>query len=197
MGRSNMDLVTGLNNKSYKNIIAENYLCVPAVLETVLKSEDILDIDKYTIANYFGVVLPQGIVYPQVKNCSHSDVPKQQGIILKNDSINKFFKDKKIPLHEQYTKLNLIDKDFFTDFIFDTLFSEKHIICGYEYHTLYGSTGDYAGHVSIIVNVDVNNDIVYLLDPGPKNSGLKTVSAYNLYHAIFEAKDGIWIISNV
>lgn len=194
-GRSNMDFVTGLNDKKYKNIIAENYLCVPAVLETILKSDNVLEIDKYMIANYFGVILPSDVVYPQVKNYSHSDNPKQQGIILKYDSINDFFRDNKIPLHEQYTKINLIDRDFFSDYIFDVLTSRKHIICGYEYHSLYGSTGDYAGHVSIIVNVDVNKDVVYLLDPGPRTPGLKMISAYNLYHAILEAKDGLWVIS--
>ncbi|MDE5757775.1 MAG: hypothetical protein K2H85_04095 [Allobaculum sp.] len=179
-----MDFIVGLNRKNYKNIIAENYLCVPAVLETILRSDDILGIDKYMIANYFGIVLPPEIVYSQVKNCSHSDDTKQQGVILKYDSINNFFKDNKIPLHEQYAKINLIHKDFFTDYIFDILTSRKHIICGYEFHTLYGSTGDYAGHVSIIINVGVNKDDVYLLDPEPKNPGLKMISALNLDHAI-------------
>lgn len=190
-----MDFVSGLNNKSYKNIIAENYLCVPAVLETILKSEDVLEIDKYMIANYFGVVLPPEVVYPQVLNYSHSEDSKEQGIILKHDSINNFFKDNKIPMNELYVRINFIDRDFFADYIYDQLISGKHIVCGYEYHTLYKNIGKYSGHVSVITDVDVKKDVLYLLDPGPKNPGLKTFLAQDLYCAISKAKDGLWIIS--
>ena len=191
-----MDIIIGLNKKEYSNIVAENYLCVPAVLETILKADGFLEIDMYEIANYFGVVLPNDISYSKLTNYSHSDNTKKQGIILNNDSINSFFINYKISLREKYVRINTIDKDFFSDFVNDVLASGKHIICGFEYHNLYGSVGDYSGHVSIIINVDLNKECMFLLDPGPKKPGVKKVSAHSLYSAISAAKDGLWIISN-
>lgn len=192
-----MYCVLGLNNKKYENLVADNYLCVPTVLEIILKSENVPNFDKYMIANYFGVVLPQQVVYSQISNYSHSEDSIHQGITLKRDSINNFFKKNNIPLKEHFVWIKYIDRDFFSDFIYENLISGKHIICGYEYNTLYKKTGKYAGHVSIITTADPNKDVLCLLDPGPNSPGLKTISAQDLYYAILRAKDGLWVISNI
>lgn len=190
-----MDNIIGLNKKQYYNTIAENYLCVPSVMETIFKSEGIYSIDKYLIANFFGIILPSGLEYPQITNFSHSDNSKEQGIILKMNSINDMFNHFSISLKEHYVPIRQIDVDFFSDYVFEVLTSNKHIVCGFEYNALYSKKGDYTGHVSIIVNVDINENKIYLLDPGPKNHGVKKVDMYDLYKAIHLANDGLWIIS--
>ena len=190
-----MDLIIGKNKKKYINTIAENYLCVPAVLETILESENIHSLNMYSIADYFGVVLPCNITYPMINNVSHSSKSKELGITLKYDSINTFFADFNIPLCEQYIGINMIHRDFFVDYVSDILSSGKHIICGFEYHSLYNTIGEYTGHVSIIVDADVSKETINILDPGPKEPGQKTILAESLYRAVSFAKDGLWVIS--
>lgn len=188
-----MEDIEGANGKIYKPITAKNYLCVPYVIRMVLCSEK-YDISIEEIANYFGVVLPPGIYYNQINNYCYSDDSHIQGITIKQNSINDFFHFHKLPLVEEYIRINHINKDFFTDCINDLLLQGNHIICGYEYHSLQKEKDEYAGHVSLIINVNTHYDSVVLLDPGPKDAGCKTVDAYDLYNAISLAKDGLWTI---
>lgn len=190
-----MNSIVGLNKKIYINTLAENYLCVPAVLETIIKSESINGINKYDLANFLGVVLPSGLKYPQITNFSYDESTQNLGVKLTYNSINNLFDFYGIPLVEHYVKINIIDKDFFVDYLNDVLLSGKHIVCGFEYHSLYKQIGDYSGHVSIIFNVDENSETVYLLDPGPRGAGIKAVKTYDLYQAISKAQDGLWIMS--
>ena len=190
-----MNGIVGLNKKIYINTVAENYLCVPAVLETVIKSEGIKEIGKYDLANFFGVVLPNGLEYPQITNFSHSGSAQSLGVNLKYNSINALFEFYNIPLVEEYVKINFIDRDFFADYLYDVLIAGKHVVCGFEYHSLYKLTGEYSGHVSIVFDADKTSDTVHLIDPGPRDAGIKTVKTYDLYQAISKAKDGLWIIS--
>ena len=193
-----MKEIIGLNGKKYDNTIAENYFCVPAVLETVIKSEGYHNIDKYSIAEYFGVTLPShhGSL---IKNINYSDKAEELGIVLKTDSINKFFNSFNIALIENYVKYSIVDRDFFVDFIRDVLLSGKHIICGFEYYSLYDKTNsttkDYAGHVSIVFNVDLEKNTIFLLDPGPRLPGVHAVLSDDLYYSISKANDGLWVIS--
>lgn len=190
-----MESIIGLNKKQYELVVAENYLCVPAVLETLLKSEGHRDIDKYRIANYLGVVLPPSVHYPQVINCTFSAASNLQGIKICRDTLNCFFSAFDLPLHEEYLNVRMIGHDLFSEYIFDILSSGKHIICGYEYFSLHGLSGKYVGHVSMIVNLNLRSERIALLNPGPKEPGFEIVSSYMLYRAISIAKDGLWVIS--
>lgn len=192
------DLQKSRNGKIYNNVIAENYLCVPAVLETILNSEGNFQINKYIIADYLGVILPKSINYPQIHNVSYATDTKDFGVKLKQNSINELFKHFEIPLEEKYASILQIDRDFFTDYIIGILEEKCHIVCGFEYNSLYHKERrEYVGHVSIIVDADSINETVVLLDPGPLGEGFKKVDSYELYKSINCAHDGLWVIKSI
>ena len=43
-----------------KNVIAENYLCFPALLEMIINDAFDMNISQFEIAEYFGIVVPCG-----------------------------------------------------------------------------------------------------------------------------------------
>lgn len=185
----------GLNQKKYTLVIAELYLCVPAALESIIKSEGYQEYDMYRIANTLGVMLPPLIRYPQVYRYKYTTDPSLYGTVIRKDTINHLFFEYNLPLCEQYTRITTIGRDLFSSYLFDVLSSGKHIICGYEYHTLHESLECCARHVSIITDVDPISEYITLLDPGPNNAGSVFVSSNVLYRAISNAKDGLWVIS--
>lgn len=192
-----MTNVTGKNGKLYINTIAENYLCVPAVMETIIRADNYTSINKYDIANYLGIVLPNGISYPQINNFTISNDSKELGVKLKQNTINDLFTHFGIALHENYESISLFDRDFFADSLADLLSKGMHIVCGFDYNFLYNLGDEYVGHVSIVLDSNPANDEVFLLDPGPKGHGIKRVNALSLYSAINKAKDGLWLIKKV
>lgn len=189
-----MKKIYSINNKTYVCKKSENYLCVPSVLEYIIHSEGYSTINKYDIANYFGVGFPKEEICDEVYNYRISTDSYEFGVVLERDSINNMFSFFRIPLMETYVKLLSVERDFVLDFLNDTLREGKHIICGYDYNAIYKIDDKYIGHVSLIYNVNIEKECISLIDPGPVGFGVKHINIDVLYNAIYSAKDGFWVI---
>ncbi|MGB3478560.1 MAG: hypothetical protein WBB67_05315 [bacterium] len=178
----------------YKIIKAKPFLCLAALLEIMIKSSiKKSQISQKEIGRFFGIWVPEGYK-GNVKKTHITNTPNEWGIIVKNDIINKFFKTFKIPMREEFISIyNLQDWEF-EDKIRELLIRGNHIICGYNYGSLYGDKQKRSGHVSLISKISKDGKYVEILDPGPDNHGYKKVRTYDLYIAIHKKKDGIWSI---
>ena len=186
--------VVGKNR--YQIIPADNFLCVAAVLHMIINSSVQKDINQNDIAEYFGVWAPNDYCL-SVDNVYRTDDPNLWGIIINDNKINEFFKSYHISLRERYIPINTIPEFSFEDEIKTLLLKGYHIICGYNYNYLH-SMGDnkMCGHVSIITEV-LDDQYITLIDPGPKEPGVKTVKSYDLYCAIRNREGGIWEVSSI
>jgi hypothetical protein len=125
-----------------------------------------------------------------------TDNPNEYGIKLEKDTINEFFKHFDIPLSEKYVSIFQYEDWSFDDAISDFLKTDNHIVCGFSYSLLYNEKANIdVGHVSIITAKNYSE--IELLDPGPKNPGIKHIDSENLYSAIKRKRDGLWLISSV
>lgn len=169
--------------KSIKIVVAKKEYCIPAVLEMVLNIYDIKSLNQDDIASQFTI------------NSSQNTPEEEWGIVLDNNSINNFFERNDIPLVENFISINQIYDEYdFVDRVKKELLNSV-IICGYNYSYLYGNKDRNFSHVSIILDISDDCKSVYILDPGPKESGFKWVDLYDLYLAIKNRKDGLWCIS--
>lgn len=183
--------------KKYKLQLARNFLCVPAVLETICLAEG-YNIKQSDIADFFGINLPLDCKkdYQDLQNIHIVDDSRYWGIVLSYDSINCFFQHFQIKLYEKYIPINTISEENFDDKLTQLMQTTPHIVCGFRYTALYnGNPGDY-GHVSIICDIDRKGKIT-LLDPGPKDAGYKIVDADALHYAIKMHRDGLWCIKHL
>ncbi len=159
-------------------VIAKPYCCVPAALEIALR--------------YYGYdSWPQGRLAKELMtNLDPTALEENRGTDLRGNKLNIFFERNNINLRENYTHINLFLDEFdMLDYLVDTL-DENVILCGYDYYSLFDTGEGCARHVSIIVNINVENRSIQLLDPGPKDYGQKWVDAAKLFDAIRKAKDG-------
>ncbi len=171
------------NYNLYEQVIAKRNMCVPAVLQMVLKRFGIV-MDQTSISEQLGIV-------PD----NDSNNPKIWGTHIYDNTLNDFFQNNSICLRENYIPINhFMDSVFLLDKLNELLPKETAIICGYNYSWLFGDKEDVFQHVSIIIDVNEDKNEVVLLDPGPKDYGVKSVSADKLYDAIREAHDGLWCI---
>ena len=177
-------------------IVAKPYLCVPAILETTLKYYGIFNFDQEKIASNFEIFVPPN--FNSRKPYYHETIDSNKwGIVLKDYSINTFFRNNSIPLRETFISIYTIYDEFnMKDLIEEMLKIDSVMICGYNYSAVFGENDSDIGHVSIIKGLKKGYEDIILLDPGPKNPGLKSVNSYDLYNAIKRKKDGICIISS-
>lgn len=165
-------------------VVSEPNWCVPATLEMVLKHHGIDTFSQHEIAKQLDIV-----------SASDEVEHKRWGAQIKENTLNDFFVANMIPLHEEFIPIwHFMDDYFMAEKIQELLKSNISIVCGYNYTWLYGNKEDTFQHVSIIVNVLLQNDQICLLDPGPKNAGYKTVKSEDLFYAIRAARDGLWCI---
>lgn len=167
-----------------KIVVAKPNWCVPAVLEMVLRHYGISDYTQYSIAEQLNIV-----------PASDDIVATKWGAQIGNNTLNDFFGRNGIKLREDFHSIHLyMDEVFFADEIKTLLAKGITIVCGYSYTWLFGNREDSFGHVSIIVGISGDMQSIYLLDPGPKNAGYKSVSAQDLFYAIKARNDGLWCI---
>jgi len=180
--------------RKYEIIVSDRYCCVGAALEAVLKSHGYCAIDQYDIVNEFGLVVPiDAQVSKKIKNKHHSKHPIEWGVKLKKDSINDLFVKYKVGLYEEYLSIFTINDYQVVGLLRDKII-KSDIIFGFDYgqlHKCEESKG--VGHVGIILEVE--NNIVYYLDPGPEGSGIRNANVDDLYTAIKSKSDGFWLIS--
>ncbi len=184
--------------KSYYNysvIQAKPYLCVAASLEMILKASLGSCMNQESIANYFGLCIPydKAEFFTDLKNITYSDEPSNWGITVKKNGLNGFFQNFSIPLKEIYIPISTLNDFSFEKEIERNLIERNHIICGYNYSSLY-KNNENVGHVSIITGL-TDDGTIYLLDPGPKENGIKKINSYDLFIAIKRKNDGLWIIT--
>jgi hypothetical protein len=177
-------------------IESENFLCLPSVLEIILFENNIDHINRYDIANYFGVVVPYnyGKLPAQVFNIVYSNDENKLGILIRNNSINDFFCHFELPFVETYYPINLIAEYDFCEFVNRLLQKQNYVVCGVPSDYLESKSKSKIGHLLLIYDTYIKQDKVDVFDPGPKNFGCKTISAMDLHYSIKIKNDGIWAI---
>jgi len=180
--------------RKYTNTIARSHFCVPAILCTVMHNEG-YEISQEIIAEMIGITVPTNDdqIISDIHNISYSDNDIEWGVKLKNDSINNLFSKLNVKLHETYLPINTISEERFLDVLFSHLTLGEHIVFGFNYSSLYSLPAANYGHVSLVCDIEKNEKVI-LLDPGPKEAGIKTVLADDLYIAIKNRTDGLWCI---
>lgn len=164
-------------------VVAKPDYCVPAVLQMVLEHYGIL-MSQDEIANSLNII----------KSDEDGD-PNKWGAQIGINTFNEFFTEKNIALEEETIKSShIFDTDDFCDEIEKRISKKESIICGYTYTWLFGEKDDVFKHVSIIVDINISEEKIVLIDPGPKDPGVKEVDAYRLFQAMKQAKAGLWII---
>lgn len=165
-------------------VIAKPDYCVPAVLEMVLKHYNISNITQDDIAAQF-----------TINQSIYESNPDLWGIIIEKNTINEFFRKNNFSLVEEFISINsYLDEYFMAEKIAQLLSEKFTVICGYNYSWLFGNRDNTFGHVSIITEITPNYDKVKIIDPGPKNPGIKWIDTYSLYCAIKAKRDGLWCI---
>lgn len=175
----------------YKLVIAKPFQCIPACLEMIVQTMNI-EINQSQIAEYFGLMVDENY-HGSIANVKYTSDSNQLGIILQNDSVNKFFRDFMLPFKEEYLPIEKLSDWELMDTIMKELLLGSNLMCGYSYGILnIQEELDEIGHVSIIIGID--KEKIALLDPGPSDSGIKTYQFISLYKAIHKKKDGLWVI---
>ena len=178
----------------YKQIVANDFLCIPACMEMILCSHS-YNITQNEIAEYFGVNVSPDYTGP-IKNIIHTSDINKLGIVLNNDSINLFFNKFNLPFKEEYISIKLLQDWMFEEIIAKKIALGNHLIFGFSFGALYNDkTKSEIGHVSIIESIE--NENLTIIDPGPLNAGKKQVDIFNIFRAIHMKDDGLWIISKL
>lgn len=81
-----------------KHIIGENYLCFYSLMEMILDDLGYVEWNQFSLANQFGVVLPNNYVISGVKNVKISNDERMYGAHIDCRKINEFMETFKIPL---------------------------------------------------------------------------------------------------
>lgn len=175
-------------------VIAENYLCFYAIIETVLSDIGVNKFSQYDLANEFGVVLPYGHSIPNVYNVIFSDEIYYLGAHVNEQKINSFFKSNEIELKISYIPENpYIDYDYdkFDCFITE---SNKYYIYYYSYGSLYHEAKNYnVGHVSLLLNCP-SLERLEIYDPGPRLAGAKTIRRISMHDAMEDIRGGVYVV---
>lgn len=175
----------------YELIEAKPFLCVGASIEMILRSEGICIYDQVDISERLGVNIPPEDE-SSLLNVTRTIDKNRWGTVIENGVLNRLFEEISVPLYENYIHISTIHEAEFAVTLAKQITTGHHIICGFDYGVLFRDKQSTVGHVAIITAVS-NEGNVELLDPGPDDSGIKTVNADLLYDAIRSKKDGLWI----
>lgn len=177
-----------------KQVIAEQYLCFPAMLEMVIYNTTGKSISQYNIAERFGITVPFNYS-GALKNIIKSNDSSQYGTHIEEKDINAFLTETGIPLKCEYIEGKRINDIFFSERIEKFLSQDMTIICSYSYGYLYGVKGAISlGHISQVLSID-NNETVQIYDPGPDRHGVKSVSSILLHDAIRYRNGGLYLFT--
>ena len=182
-----------------KYIIANNYLCFYAILEMILLDCGCSKFTQFSLANKFGVVLPNGYVIERVENVIYSDNTREQGAHIHERILNDFFERTNIPLYVSYASCGpFFDFNKYLDIDQGEQShssKENYYIYTFSYGSLYHEVQNLSvGHVSLFIDCP-SHDNISIYDPGPRNPGLKTVSKIALYDAMEDIAGGVYLIS--
>lgn len=176
-----------------KYIIGEDYLCLFAVLEMVLKDIGVQDYSQYDLANYFGVTVPEEYLISGVHNLKYSNMEKDYGTHVTEKDLNAFFNEKGIPLMVEWLSANPFGE--YPDAVY--IPNDRYVIFLFSYGSLYQEPQNYTvGHASLLLENE-SHGMIKIYDPGPRNHGEKDVSINNLYDAVYDGRGGILIFNKV
>lgn len=164
------------NKKKYLNCIlnAENN-GVSALLEMIIESEtEHCLIEHAYIGNYFK------------KN--------QRKEVGWENQINHFFESKQIALVDKYMPIAMYTPSDFPDVVKELFNNNVHIMCGCNLNALYNRKYR-EKHKQVILITGINDRITEIYDPNPTTGGFKFVDTEDLFAAIKNLNDGLWIIS--
>lgn len=159
---------------------AEPFFCVPAVLESVLKYYGYLSLSQKEISEQF------------IINTDMCTKQNTWGLTIRENDLNKFFCKNNIKLKEEFYSIRLFYDEYEMLKLIESKIKTAVVICGYNHSALYGNRLSNYNHVSIIDSTF--EDLIFILDPGPKNYGKNCVTLEKLYYAIKVAQDGLWCI---
>jgi hypothetical protein len=178
--------------KGYTNIKADDFCCIGAVLETMLVKNGYKKYSQYDIINEFGLTVPKTAEFSKkIKNITYSDDPNDWGVKIEYDSLNTFFRKEGIKLVEEYISIRKI-ADYGFEQTLKSIADEFDVVFGYDYGILNNIPDYYGiGHVGLFLGLEGEN-LLYL-DPGPRNYGVRKVNIDDLYNAVKNKSDGLWI----
>lgn len=178
-------------------VIAENYLCFYALLETVISGFGISSYSQYDFANEFGVVLPHGHSISKINNISYSNNIREYGAHIDENQINSFFKRHGIDLKMAYISENpYIDYEYDKYGCFEAS-HQKYYIYTYSYGSLYHEPQNYmVGHVALLLNC-LSNEKLEIYDPGPRKYGIKVVNRIAMHEAMEDIRGGTYVIEPI
>lgn len=181
--------------RGYINIKADEFCCTGAVLEAILIRNNYKKYSQYDIINEFGLTVPKTAkVFEKINNITYSDNPNDWGVKLEYDSLNTFFKKERINLVEEYISIREI-ADYRFELTLKSISDEFDVVFGFDYGRLNNIPDSYSiGHVGLLLKLEGEN-LLYL-DPGPRNYGVRKVNIDDLYIAIKNKSDGLWIIKS-
>lgn len=176
-----------------RHVLGENYLCFYSLMEMILDDLGYNEWNQFSLANMFGVVLPNNHIINGVENVKISDDERMYGAHIDCRGMNEFMEKFKIPLKVSYIPSNPygeyeVNKRYLMN---------KYCIYTYSYGSLYGETDKWqVGHASLFLKY-INDDEVEIYDPGPRGAGEKNVKLYTLYEAMYDARGGFYIFEKL
>ena len=175
----------------YRPIRAKPYLCLPAVLATVIEAESRQRVSQEEVAERLGGNTPPN-ANPPVSNASTTENRKRWGTVLESGTVDKLFVDLGIALREEYVGIAALQDWQFEELLEERLRAGAHVACGYSHHALTGKGHPDVGHASIILSL-LPGRCVVLLNPGPEDFGMREADPMALYAAIRFRHAGVWI----
>lgn len=173
-----------------KYVVGEDYLCMYAVIEIILKDIGINKYDQYKLANYFGVTLPENYNIKGVENIKIGKSSLEFGSHINNKQLNRFFDEENISLTSNYLSSNPYGEYPNATYIK----KQRYIIFQYSYGSLYNESQNYSvGHSSLLID-NVKQGMIKIYDPGPRDFGEKSISEARMLDAIYDNRGGIFII---
>ena len=131
-------------------MVAEQFCCVAALLETVIRQLGRGDLGQRQIAESLGVWVPEDYAGP-LQHVHRTPDQGKWGIRIRDDDLNRFFGRSGIPLRESFMAVSTIPEYELLSLLERELKAGCHIICGYDYDVLHGRQSVGVGHVGLAV----------------------------------------------
>lgn len=171
---------------------AQKRLCLAALLETILIKHNITNINQIYIAKNLGITLPpNNSLSVKIDNAIISDTPYKWGMNFTEEELQVFFREENIDIEFTYASSKIFEDWTFETFI-ESKLTENNIICTFDYNTVFKpDNNNLIGHAVLIKKKE--DSMVIVFDPGPEESGIKTVDIYDLYVASKRMNGGLWV----
>lgn len=164
-------------------VTASKYLCLPAVIETLLRLREYQIISQFEIANEIGIVLPDHCRPIELHNYSHSSSSMLWGLKPDPLTITNLLAKKSIPLICTYHHYSEFEDWSFEEAIQKAAAQEEDVIFCFDYRLLSRDLPGRLGHAALLLDYKGTGfrGFFSIFDPGPEKSGIKQVSAEDMF----------------